>query len=322
MTCSPLAFTIAILYPIIETSACIAIIFFIYKVLKSHQNQKNELIKPVLCLYIDALLYFLFRIPYDIFACVDKTSPFYTLPYILVQVFQTINWYCLIWVLYKRLLFVFKDSVYSVTQKTKRVFKIVFIAPMVIVIISAALWSLSIINALMFNLSGILLVLSWIIQSIWLIVLFGNKLKKLLKELNNLDINNTNKQLNEEITNVTTRYFILCTISLTMSILVLFGFAGIIAVGAEGEAVSLLTFTAMLDIFTNVSCTYLQSKTADKLYYKLCDGMDRCCKRICDKRRNERKLSTSMVKVASLSPVVSASTVSTPSPTSDPESVL
>lgn len=254
------------------------------------------------------------RVPADIFGCVDPQHPLHTVPKSLRQFLSIINWYCLIWVLYKRLLFVFTDSEHALSSKTKIIFKVIYIAPILIILLCVIFYYVTNKQSLIvLILGGLVFMLCLIGMSIWLILLFGIKLKRLFNELNALDVGNDTKELNATLVRMMTRYFILCTVSLSMGIFSLFVYVIIFAIddGKDSSIIQdiqeILTIMFMMDIFTNVICMYLQVASSTNLYLKVCGCLDKWCQRKWDKNKNQREISLASVNTnTSKSPATSS----------------
>ena len=308
--CSGLSLLGGILFPIFGISGFVVILHIIYQTVKLHRQEKNPVIKPLLCLYFTGLLYMLLRVPVDIYGCIDKTSTLFTMGKRLRQLVSIINWYALIWVLYNRLLIVFKDSVHKLAKKTKIIFKMLYTAPVIIIFIYVPIYYATNRKYIIIVIAaGIVYLGIFIGMSLWLIILFGIKLKRLFKEINALDEKNEEKDSNEELRQMMTKYFILCTISLGISILSLLFYGIIFGIddGKESSMIQdiqdLLTFMFMFDVFTNVYCVYLQSASKNDLYFKVCGCMDRWCQAKWDKNDNEREISKT---VTTSSPAISS----------------
>eukprot|EP01084_Bolivina_argentea_P275295 469466_1 len=312
--CSSLALTVSILYPLLDIIAIGVTAYILYDTVQHHKKEQNKLIKAVIWIYATALLYIVIRTPVDIFTCVDKSHALYRYPKYVRQLLYPINWCCLIWLSYKRILQIFNHESFSfmaLSNTSRTIFKTIYFSMFIVPIILLIFYLSGILKySSVLIIAGAIFVLSLIILSIWLMILYGYKLSQFFKQTK-MDANNTS-DLSNKLLKMIIRYYILCTISLLFSICSLFVYIALFSIDNE-DVDELLTGIFLMDVCSNVFCTYLQHvyKISNEVYYKICGPLHSFCSKSCDKTTNQRNIALEINNSAS-NPTGGITTASNP----------
>eukprot|EP01083_Nonionella_stella_P025458 70105_1 len=176
----------------------------------------------------------------------------------------------LVWVvLFLRLCFIFKNSVFKLSNCTKASFTITLATmPTLLIICFLPVWPTM---ESLYIASSVLLLLAVII-SIWLTVLFSFKLYKV--QTSRLNVND-----DDELLSMITKNTVLATVSILVTVIAVCGNTIYVAFQSEYMLYASL-FVFLLDHYTNFVCIFLTYRFCDGYYLTLCGFVDNKC-RLC-----------------------------------------
>ena len=353
--CTMVAAVFAFIYTIVNGILFFGSIFTLCKYCRDYG--KNVQRRPPKALFYPGLIFFVFS-SFALLAtarnsmtiCFHGDTNYLDFNYwIYFIIFYATQTYLLWLILFLRLKYVFKGSVYKLSKLTTRIHAIIFIfipfaTPIYFIILS--LVKSNIIYTLILLASFIFI----ITFSCSLSILFIYKLFQVFKNMDNAHHHhhhisnktnkNTKKYINNKLLQTITKSTILAVISLTMTLLtpitLLFGYYAISYVNNNQilieAASSLLSFCSLFDVFTNYFCILLSYTYFHSIYLKLCGKCDKKCRIFCITKIIKKKstksghieISSSKTSVTmnNNNSVLSASSVTVITPTTNKKNII
>eukprot|EP01084_Bolivina_argentea_P058723 107212_1 len=207
----------------------------------------------------------------------------------LSQIAWTLQWTTLIALLFARLYFVFIGSYCALSRCTINIFIIFYSSLLFLIFISVICAVFNKPN--FFYVGYVLILIIGIGLSIYLPILFINKLITVSKHVNSADLTVTKKE-NQKKSSIFITVITKCTILTMVSVLstwsVFFSVILMFIFGVKGFAVGAVWVTAyVMDINTHFLCIMLTNSFCDKYYGYLCGKLDKLCRSCVKAHDNE-----------------------------------
>ena len=169
-----------------------------------------------------------------------------------------------------------KSGSFRLSKCTENGYRITFLSQLSFVCIIVLLRAVGILPENMIQAGSMITLLSLLVVTISLVILFIYKLIQVYRNLNEREYNKETEFLMEPITKVT----ILCSISLFITLVNLF-LMGIWVLSRSMIIGKFCNYTGTMDLYTNFICVLFCEKVFKDKYLMICSCLDTKCKDFC-----------------------------------------